>query len=85
MNEPQHLVTSQNKLGETPIWAPEENALYWVDWASGPTCRFELATGKFTTFPVEPSGDGIGAAGGRGLDCHHSEWAVRLGPEGQHL
>jgi sugar lactone lactonase YvrE len=52
MNELQHLVPSQNKLGETPIWAPEENALYWVDWASGPTCRFELATGKFTTFPV---------------------------------
>jgi sugar lactone lactonase YvrE len=52
MNEPQHFVPSQNKLGETPIWAPEENALYWVDWANGPTCRFELATGKFTTFPV---------------------------------
>lgn len=52
MNEIEHLVPSQNKLGETPIWAPEENALYWVDWASGPTCRFEAATGKFTTFPV---------------------------------
>lgn len=52
MNEPEQLVPSQNKLGETPIWAPKENALYWVDWASGPTCRFEPATGKFTTFPV---------------------------------
>jgi sugar lactone lactonase YvrE len=53
MNEPEQLVPSQNKLGETPIWAPEENALYWVDWASGPTCRFEPATGKFTTFPTD--------------------------------
>jgi sugar lactone lactonase YvrE len=55
MNEPEQLVPSQNKLGETPIWDPEENALYWVDWASGPTCRFEPATGKFTTFPVSLS------------------------------
>ena len=52
MNEPEHLVPAQNQLGETPIWAPEENALYWVDWGGGPTCRFEPATGKFTTFPV---------------------------------
>jgi sugar lactone lactonase YvrE len=52
MNQPEHLVPSQNKLGETPIWTPEENALYWVDWASGPTSRFEPATGKLTTFPV---------------------------------
>ena len=52
MNEPEHLVSSQNRLGETPIWTPDENALYWVDWGGEPTCRFELATGKFTTFPV---------------------------------
>lgn len=52
MNEPEQIVTSQNRLGETPIWDPEENALYWVDWGGGPTCRFEPATGKFTTFPV---------------------------------
>jgi sugar lactone lactonase YvrE len=52
MNEPEHIVAAQNQLGETPIWAPEENALYWVDWGGGPICRFEPATGKFTTFPM---------------------------------
>lgn len=52
MNEPEHLVPAQNQLGETPIWASEEKALYWVDWGGGPICRFEPATGKFTTFPV---------------------------------
>lgn len=52
MNEMEHLVPSHNKLGETPIWAPEEKALYWVDWGGRPTCRFEPATEKFTTFPV---------------------------------
>jgi sugar lactone lactonase YvrE len=54
MNEPQHLVPAQNRLGETPIWVPEENALYWVDWGGEPTCRFVPGTGKFTTFPVGP-------------------------------
>ena len=52
MNELEHLVSSQNRLGETPIWSSEENALYWVDWGGEPTCRFELATSKLTTFPV---------------------------------
>ena len=52
MNEPEHLVPAQNRLGETPIWNPYENALYWVDWGGEPTCRFEPVTGTFTTFPV---------------------------------
>jgi sugar lactone lactonase YvrE len=52
MNEPKQLVSAQNRLGETPIWEPEENALYWVDWGGLPTCRFEPETGKFTAYPV---------------------------------
>ena len=52
MNELEQLVSSQNRLGETPIWSPQENALYWVDWGGNPTCRFEPAAEKFTTFPV---------------------------------
>ena len=52
MNEPQHLLRVGNKLGETPIWAPEENALYWVDWGGQPTCRFEPETNNFTSYPV---------------------------------
>jgi sugar lactone lactonase YvrE len=53
MNKPEHLLKVQNQLGETPIWDPEENALYWVDWGNGPVCRYELATGEFTTYPVD--------------------------------
>lgn len=52
MTEIEHIVTSQNKLGETPIWTPEENSLYWVDWGGRPTCRFQPETGKLNTFPV---------------------------------
>ncbi len=53
MNEPKQLVCSQNRLGETPIWEPRENALYWVDWGGMPTCRYERTSGKFATFPVD--------------------------------
>ena len=52
MNEPQHLLQAHNKLGETPIWALEDNALYWVDWGGQPSCRFVPETGEFSTFPV---------------------------------
>jgi sugar lactone lactonase YvrE len=54
MNNPKQLVSSQNRLGETPVWSPEEHALYWVDWGGLPTCRFEPASGEFKTFPVDP-------------------------------
>lgn len=52
MNEPQRLVAAHNRLGETPIWEPEERALYWVDWGGRPNCRLRLDSGEFTTFPA---------------------------------
>jgi len=52
MNEPKQIVSAQNRLGETPIWEPEESVLYWVDWGGLPTCRFDPNTGKFTTYPT---------------------------------
>jgi sugar lactone lactonase YvrE len=53
MNEPKHVVSAQNRLGETPIWEPAEKVLYWADWGGLPTCRFEPETGKFETFPTD--------------------------------
>ena len=54
MNKPQHILSAQNRLGETPIWVPDEKALYWVDWGGLPTCRYEPLSKGFTTFPVGP-------------------------------
>ena len=53
MNEIKRVVPAQNRLGETPIWDPEENALYWVDWGGFPTWRYDPATGQSATFPVD--------------------------------
>jgi sugar lactone lactonase YvrE len=53
MKDPKQIVSSQNRLGETPIWSPEEAALYWVDWGSGPVCRYDPTTEEYTTFAME--------------------------------
>ena len=53
MSQPEHVLTVKNRLGETPIWSPEENALYWVDWGGKPTCRFDPSSGDFVTFSVD--------------------------------
>ncbi len=66
MIEPQPLVTSKNHLGETPIWSPGENALYWVDWGGKPTWRWMPATGEDKTFPTDLSVTAIARrSGGR--------------------
>lgn len=54
MHKPEHLLAVGNRLGETPIWVPEEEALYWVDWGGRDSCRFTPADGEISTFPVFP-------------------------------
>ena len=91
MNEIEHILSAQNKLGETPIWVPEENALYWVDWGGRPTCRFEPGTGAFRTFPTDlpvtalarrASGGWIAIAlnGLYGWDPKNNEYTLLVGP-----
>ncbi len=67
MNEPEHFLPVQNKLGESPIWEPKENALYWVDWGGGPLYRFELATGQCDRFPVSMPVTALARRAGGGL------------------
>lgn len=91
MNQPEHLLQAHNKLGETPIWSPEENALYWVDWGGQPSCRFDPQTGEFTTFPVKPPVTALArrAAGGwiaiaqnglYGWDPKTNDYEILAGP-----
>ena len=44
MNEPEHLLPMQDEVGETPIWIPEEQALYWIDIEGRRVHRYEPAT-----------------------------------------
>ncbi len=38
---PEQLVASQNEVGETPMWIPEEGALYWIDSEGPRVCRWD--------------------------------------------
>ncbi|NLG98989.1 MAG: SMP-30/gluconolactonase/LRE family protein [Chloroflexi bacterium] len=41
MVELEHLVASQSKLGEGPVWHPQEQALYWLDILQGRLHRYD--------------------------------------------
>jgi sugar lactone lactonase YvrE len=50
MDSLEHYLPVQNELGETPIWVPEESALYWVDIPAHTIFRVEPATGVNDSF-----------------------------------
>lgn len=39
------IVDARNAVGESPVWVPQENALYWVDIANGGLQRWSADTG----------------------------------------
>jgi sugar lactone lactonase YvrE len=50
MGSLEHYLPVQNELGETPIWVPEENALYWVDIGTHTIYRLDPATATYASF-----------------------------------
>jgi len=49
--EAEHMLPMQHRLGESPIWVPEEGALYWIDWEKS-VCRFYPENGERQVFEV---------------------------------
>ena len=52
MEKLEHLLPVQNQCGETPIWVPEEKALYWVDTGDRSVYRYTPSDGWFQRYPV---------------------------------
>ena len=52
MTQVEHFLTIKNKLGECPLWHPEEELLYWVDIEGECFHRYSPATGKGDTVQV---------------------------------
>ena len=52
MNQVEHVLTMQNKLGEGPVWSAEEQALYWVDIENNSFFRYFPTTSKYESFDV---------------------------------
>jgi len=46
MSEVEHLIASQDQVGETPIWVPGEQALYWIDLEGSRVHRFDPGSGE---------------------------------------
>jgi sugar lactone lactonase YvrE len=42
----EHLVPTQDLAGETPIWIPEEQAVYWIDLGDSKVRRYDPADGQ---------------------------------------
>jgi sugar lactone lactonase YvrE len=40
------IVDARNAVGESPVWVPEENALYWVDIPAGALQRWSADSGR---------------------------------------
>lgn len=47
-------------LGEGPTWRPVENALYWIDLRAPAIFRYDCASGRNETLPIQ-LGDRLGA------------------------
>jgi len=52
VNELEHVLAVQNKLGEGPLWHAEEQAIYWVDIEQNCFYRFYPQTGTYESFDV---------------------------------
>ena len=49
MFEIERVVSTQNEVGESPRWDPEEQAVYWLDiWDSPAVFRFQPQTRELT-------------------------------------
>ena len=52
MTQVEHVLTIGNKLGEGPLWHPEEKILYWVDIEEECFHRYYPETKKIETFEI---------------------------------
>ncbi|HUT01034.1 MAG TPA: SMP-30/gluconolactonase/LRE family protein [Phycisphaerae bacterium] len=53
MSQIEHLLGVQDEVGETPLWIPEERALYWIDMEGLRVHRLEPATGEHEVYEVD--------------------------------
>lgn len=63
MTEAVCVAEVNNILGESPIWSPDEQALYWVDIQNPTIYRLDPASGERREWPVETEIGSIGLAG----------------------
>ena len=53
MSEIEHVLAVQDEVGETPLWIPGEQALYWIDIEGTRVHRLDPGSGTHETFDVD--------------------------------
>lgn len=52
MSSLEHVLASQDMVGESPVWSTDEQALYWVDVLGCRFHRYHPASGKYDTYTI---------------------------------
>lgn len=53
MSQVESIVAAQDEVGETPVWVPDEQALWWIDVEGKRVHRLDPATGQVRTLAVD--------------------------------
>lgn len=53
MNTIEHVLSVQTEMGETPIWVPEEQAVYWVSIPEKNVYRLHPSTSEYRSFQLD--------------------------------
>lgn len=61
------LIPAQSRLGEGPLWHPDEQALYWVDIHQARVERYHPASGTRRTFQIKDAVTALGIRAGSGF------------------
>jgi sugar lactone lactonase YvrE len=65
--EPVCVLDAKAETGESPVWVPEEQALYWTDIPAKTLNRFDPKTGKNQVWPMPEEVGSFALRGGGGL------------------
>ena len=53
MHEIENVLTLRNKLGEGPLWHPQQKLLYWVDIEASQIFRYDPSSGKHHAYQMD--------------------------------
>jgi sugar lactone lactonase YvrE len=67
MSNLEHILSSQDMVGESPVWSVDEQALYWVDILGCRFHRYHPETSKYETYTVDVSIGAIALRSSGGL------------------
>jgi len=75
------LYDAKNKLGESPVWDPHLNCLWWIDCVGRALLRYDLTSGQTTVVPVGSAIHAIGVRSTGGLVAAMTFGFCTLNPE----